>query len=273
MTGNEQKVNGSELALKEPSTEQVALTVRDPEKELEFGKRCATALMSVVEAQPKKVVLNGKTYIKYEDWQMIARFFNATVGTEWTRPVTKNGAVFGFESRAVVYNSEGKPVSAAESSCLRDEPNWKIKPEFQLKSMAQTRASAKALRNVFSWIPVLAGYEATPAEEMEGAAIEQGQNVGGMAHRKPSDGGISLDGAAEGPSVKMMSEPQSRLIGQLAKDKGVASNPAELLKWVTENSVVSPAPTKWTDITMLEAKRIIETLMRQPVAVAQEAKQ
>ena len=32
--------------------------------------------------------------------------------------------------------------------------------------MAQTRAGAKALRNVLSWVAVLAGYRPTPAEEI-----------------------------------------------------------------------------------------------------------
>jgi hypothetical protein len=41
-------------------------------------------------------------------------------------------------------------------------------PLFQLSSMAQTRASAKALRNVLSWVVVLAGYRSTPAEELDG---------------------------------------------------------------------------------------------------------
>jgi len=35
-----------------------------------------------------------------------------------------------------------------------------------LSSMAQTRAGAKALRNRFAWVVVLAGYRPTPAEEM-----------------------------------------------------------------------------------------------------------
>lgn len=37
---------------------------------------------------------------------------------------------------------------------------------FQLRSMAQTRACAKALRNVLAWVVMLAGYKTTPAEEM-----------------------------------------------------------------------------------------------------------
>lgn len=44
-------------------------------------------------------------------------------------------------------------------------------PFFQLRSMAQTRACSKTLRNVFAWVVVLAGYKPTPAEEMtDGAA-------------------------------------------------------------------------------------------------------
>jgi hypothetical protein len=43
-------------------------------------------------------------------------------------------------------------------------------PLYQLASMAQTRACAKTLRNVLSWVAVLAGYRPTPAEEMDGVA-------------------------------------------------------------------------------------------------------
>lgn len=42
-------------------------------------------------------------------------------------------------------------------------------PQFQLRSMAQTRAGAKALRNALAWVVVLAGYAPTPAEEMPDA--------------------------------------------------------------------------------------------------------
>jgi hypothetical protein len=46
------------------------------------------------------------------------------------------------------------------------KPNWRNKPLFTLKSMAQTRAGGKALRQMLSWVVVLAGFKATPAEEM-----------------------------------------------------------------------------------------------------------
>jgi hypothetical protein len=44
-------------------------------------------------------------------------------------------------------------------------------PLYQLASMAQTRANAKALRNVLSWVVVLAGYRPTPSEELLEARV------------------------------------------------------------------------------------------------------
>ena len=56
----------------------------------------------------------------------------------------------------------GKMMPKKERVNTKDEPV----PFFQLRSMAQTRASAKAFRNVLAWVVVLAGYRPTPAEEM-----------------------------------------------------------------------------------------------------------
>lgn len=56
----------------------------------------------------------------------------------------------------------GKSMPKKERTKVSDEQV----PFFQLRSMAQTRASAKAFRNVLAWVVVLAGYKPTPAEEM-----------------------------------------------------------------------------------------------------------
>ena len=49
---------------------------------------------------------------------------------------------------------------------------------FQLRSMAQTRACSKCLRNVLAWVVVLAGYRPTPAEEMDGVFQQRTQSQG-----------------------------------------------------------------------------------------------
>ena len=43
--------------------------------------------------------------------------------------------------------------------------------EFQIASMAQTRAVSKAFRLALSWVMTLAGYEPTPAEEMKSGGL------------------------------------------------------------------------------------------------------
>lgn len=58
-------------------------------------------------------------------------------------------------------------------------------PMFQLRSMAQTRACAKALRNVLAWVVVLAGFKTTPAEEMDGVFPEENKKT--TTQDAPSD--------------------------------------------------------------------------------------
>jgi hypothetical protein len=61
-------------------------------------------------------------------------------------------------------NKPGKKMPQKERTLIGEE----TVPLFQLRSMAQTRALAKVLANVLRWVPVLAGYKGTPAEEMSG---------------------------------------------------------------------------------------------------------
>ena len=202
------------LAIRSP---QDALAMsRKPEKVLEEAKAAATALMQVVESKPKKIQFNGQTYLTFEDWQTLARFYGYTVREDGDPEPVSMGDVQGFKASAVVLDRDGIIRSRATSYCMNDEDKWSNRPKyayvylcrsggvsvedpgkdeiiwednpkvqgkkrpkkerkligeekvpmFQLASMAQTRACAKALRNTLAWVAVLAGYAATPAEEM-----------------------------------------------------------------------------------------------------------
>lgn len=132
----------------------------DPDQQLEFAHKAASTLMKWVAQKPKKVMIRGEQFLEFGDWQILGRFYGATVGVEWTKPIEK-----GWEARATVLRN-GEIISSAEAMCTRAEKNWKDRDEFMLKSMAQTRASAKALRQAFGWVAELAGMRSTPAEEM-----------------------------------------------------------------------------------------------------------
>lgn len=149
--------------------QQDMTVARPPEQVLAEARTAAMALADVVSKKKKPVIMNGEQYLEFEDWQTVGRFYGVTAKIISTQFIDY-GSVQGFEARAVAIRSDGLEVSAAEAMCLNDERNWKDKPLFQLRSMAQTRACAKALRNVLAWVVVLAGYRETPAEEIQDMA-------------------------------------------------------------------------------------------------------
>lgn len=185
---------------------------REPEEVLAEAQKAATALKRVVGMKKNPVMFNGEQYLEREDWGTVAKFYGCTAKTVETHYV-EFGSERGFEAVAVVIDRNMNEIGRAESMCLTGEEQWgevakyewqdeidpktgkKIwddnkkrykskkvqvgmvaKPLFQLRSMASTRAEAKALKGVFSWVVVLAGYQPTPAEEMTGNERELHQD-------------------------------------------------------------------------------------------------
>lgn len=139
-----------------------------PEIVLAEAQKAAASLRKVIQGKPKPVTINGETYLEFEDWQTVGRFYGYTAGSEGQPEFVELGGARGFKATAVAIDSRGVVRSRATAYCMDDEDRWGKAPTYQLASMAQTRANAKALRNVLSWVTVLAGYKATPAEEMDG---------------------------------------------------------------------------------------------------------
>lgn len=138
-----------------------------PEEQLEKAERICKLLKSYLDRKPRAVKFNGKRYPEADDWNFVANFFGHSTRTRWVRPVTDKEKIVGFECAAdLIRDSDGAIVGAGEAACMKDEPNWARKPDFQLRSMAQTRAGAKACKGKFAWVMVMAGLAPTPAEEM-----------------------------------------------------------------------------------------------------------
>ena len=154
---NENKENG-EIAVVES---QAVNLVGNPEDRLKQANEAAKALMIVA----KPVSIQGKPYLTIKDWQTIGSFYGLFAGADEAEPVNVEG-VAGFRAKAIVRKADGTMVSSAMAYCF-DEGIWKGREKFALASMAQTRAASKALRNCVGWVAHLAGYEDTPAEEMD----------------------------------------------------------------------------------------------------------
>lgn len=150
------------------------LVVKDtPTDVVEFAQEAAKKLMDIVNAEGlAKVFKRGaKPHIFYEGWATVARFYNCTIAGEEAEPVGDMNAKHQFpmfKAKANILDVDGRIIGSATAYCGRDESNWRTRDNYAIASMAQTRAGSKAARMVFSWVVVLAGYSATPAEEMDG---------------------------------------------------------------------------------------------------------
>jgi hypothetical protein len=233
---------------------------RPPEMVLAEAQKAATALAKVVSGKKKPVIMNGEQYLEFEDWQTVGRFYGVTAKVVSTTFIQYD-AVQGFEARAVALRADGAEISAAESMCLNDEPNWKSKPLFQLRSMAQTRACAKALRNVLAWVVVLAGYKATPAEEMTGNEFKSKAPIAEPQKEAP-------EGEAGKPSIKEpgapCSEAQTKAIFAICSKLGIKDEfeihkKASRLAGVPEPEVLDSLKK----LTKQQASTVIEALSKE----------
>jgi hypothetical protein len=141
-----------------------------PMELLEAGQAQAEALMEFARRADAIVTINGNEYVKVEGWCLIGKANNTHAATEWTRPVLNDsGDVIAYEAK-INLMKDGQVVGSAISECGMDENVAKGRRDRSghnaAKSMAQTRATSKAFRMSFAWVAVLAGYKATPAEEM-----------------------------------------------------------------------------------------------------------
>lgn len=237
-----------ELAVYEVPKVDLSIS-RAPDVVLAEAKNAAKALGDVLKNKKKPVMMNGEQYLEFEDWQTVGRFYGVTAKVVSTEYVEFNG-VIGFQARAVALRPDGMEISAAEAMCLNDEPNWSKKPLFQLRSMAQTRACGKALRNVLAWVVVLAGYKGTPAEE-----------IADMAHGKTPVQAPQERHEGE-PTIKNSDDPatppQLNAIGAILTKLGVKDEMARHER--VSNVLGIPLINTMKELTKAQASEAIKVL-------------
>lgn len=130
-------------------------------------------------------------------------------------------------------------------------------PLFQLRSMAQTRACAKAMRNALAWVVVLAGFKPTPAEEMDGV-IEAHRKVHpprDMGKAEVVDDGDATLRALESAGVSTRESELEALCKQVGKSQKFYLNRAGV------DSASKLSEADWTELT---------TMLREKIKAAQE---
>jgi len=171
----------------------------DPVEVIEKATKVANALKAVVVKQGLITTIKGREHPRVEAWQTLGAMLGVFPVKEWVRPLPwpspvpgklrdmhDRGMTFGFEASFVAQRPDGAILGGGEAACMRTETKWCDSDDYAVRSMAQTRATSKALSAPLRFVMSLAGFETTPAEEMEGqAARSSGAQSGASGTQSP----------------------------------------------------------------------------------------
>jgi hypothetical protein len=121
----------------------------------------ANELAGIIRAQNLYVKIRGEEYVLVEGWTLAGTMLGVFPVLEWSRRIDD-----GWEARTEARTLSGAVIGAAESMCVRSERKWAKAEEHALRSMAATRSTSRALRQPLGFVMELAGFKATPAEDM-----------------------------------------------------------------------------------------------------------
>jgi hypothetical protein len=111
--------------------------------------------------------IQGKEYVNVEGWQYAGSRLGILPVVEHVINVSTDTEL-KYQAKVNLLNLRTEQVvGAGFAICSNKEQGKKFYQEFAIASMAQTRAIGKAYRNILAWIIRAAGYEPTPAEEMD----------------------------------------------------------------------------------------------------------
>lgn len=156
-------------------------------------------------------------HLRVEGWSMLLAAHGLMPGCDEPQRVENaDGGLIGYRCRGWIRDNQGRELGAAYGMVSTDERNWKHKPEFQLASMAQTRAVAKAARLCLGHVVALLklpGLMATPAEEMEIEPEPQQPQAQSQPLPGPSPTGRGISAPATPKQLSMISDLVRKLRG------------------------------------------------------------
>ncbi|MGI4874738.1 MAG: hypothetical protein ACRYFX_26585 [Janthinobacterium lividum] len=181
--------------------------------------------------------VQGKEFVNVEGWQYAGSRLGIVPIVEHVINVS-NDQELKYQAKVTLYDlRHGTTVGAGFAICSNKESGKKFYQEFAIASMAQTRAVGKAYRNILAWIIRAAGYEPTPAEEME-----YGNNAAATA--------------APAPTMAVAAEPAAPVM------RAVTTAPAA--------EVAEATPTAPVQYATASQKEEIIRLLNHPLITRQE---
>ena len=186
-----------------------------PREVIAFATTVADELASIIEKKGLASNIQGKKYVAVEGWLALAALRGCTPREVSNERDPDRPTV--YVATVELVNADGRVIGRASAECgdpdevdRQGKPVWADRPAYARRSMANTRATSKVCRQVFSWIMVLAGYAPTPAEEVPGEGFAQNAS---QARSEPRRGASQWDGNLVVKSGKYKGQKWSELPG------------------------------------------------------------
>ena len=155
---------GSAVAVREVAPVNL-FRAADPGEVIVKATATAKPLAEVIRKQKLYKTIQGKNHVLVEGWTLLGSMLGVFPIVQWTRKLDN-----GWEARVEARTMDGNVVGAAEAQCLRTETRWASADDYAIRSMAQTRATSRALRGPLGFVVQLAGFQPEPAEDMPESA-------------------------------------------------------------------------------------------------------
>ena len=127
----------------------------------------ASELSKLIKDKGLSSNIQGKTFVNVEGWQFAGASLGLMPIITSTQDLSNETTIKYMATCEVRNITSGQLVATGIALCTNAEKTKRYFDEYAILSMAQTRAIGKAYRNLLAWLMKAAGFEATPAEEMD----------------------------------------------------------------------------------------------------------
>ncbi|MBC8110368.1 MAG: hypothetical protein H7Y04_04845 [Verrucomicrobia bacterium] len=169
--------------------------------------------------------IQGKEYVNVEGWQYAGSRLGIVPVVEELISIGGGDEVKYLSKVKLLNLRTDQIIGSGFAICSNKEQGKKFFQEYAVASMAQTRAIGKAYRNLLAWIIRAAGYEPTPAEEMDSMGFDSKNDL------QTSTKNIA----------KTATLPQNTL---QTEKPNVQLSPAQVSETVAEPAIENPANAK-----------------------------
>jgi len=167
--------------------------------------KLSTELSKLIKEKGLSSNIQGKQFVNVEGWQFAGASLGLMPIITSTQDLSNETTIKYMATCEVRNITTGSVVAVGIALCTNAEKTKRYFDEYAILSMAQTRAIGKAYRNLLAWLMKAAGFEATPAEEMDFADAKADARAKDE-HKKPFVQEVEVEEVPEIDRVELIKQ-------------------------------------------------------------------